>query len=199
MVLPSASACATMTASKRSISSSPRSSSSGVSLARGCAAPIEQPRAACPPRRRMLPWPPCGLSLIGVGWAGSSGYLRKGHRPPRLPRLCRLAAGGFRKGSTPAVLSGTSSRAAALEDLRQAWTPPPVDDAAWEGHLRWMALRDSRCCREWLLPHEKRLSTSKQYRLISERAKNRFLDRHPDYLEAARREAEEAGGLRCGS
>jgi hypothetical protein len=32
-----------------------------------------------------------------------------------------------------------------------------------------MVLRDIRWCREWLLPHEKRLSTSKQYRLISER------------------------------
>jgi hypothetical protein len=46
--------------------------------------------------------------------------------------------------------------------------------------------------------HEKRLSTSKQYRLISERQK-RFLDRHPEYLEAARRKAEEASGSRCGS
>jgi hypothetical protein len=61
-----------------------------------------------------------------------------------------------------------------------------------------MALRDIRWCREWLLPHEKRLSTSKQYRLISER-QNRFLDRHPEHLETARRKAEEAGGSRCGS
>jgi hypothetical protein len=50
-------------------------------------------------------------------------------------------------------------------------------------HLRWMAERDIRRCCEWLLPHEKRLSPSKQYRLISD-------------LEAARRKAQEAGGLR---
>jgi hypothetical protein len=93
----------------------------------------------------------------------------QGHRPPRLPRRCRLAAGGFRKGSySRSSARYELARAVALGDLRRAWTPPPVDDAR-EGHLRWMALRDIRWCREWLLPHEKRLSTSKQYRLISER------------------------------
>jgi len=33
-----------------------------------------------------------------------------------------------------------------------------------------------------LFPHEKRLPSSKQYRLICER-RNRFLDSHPEYLD----------------
>src|SRR5262249_57931869 len=43
------------------------------------------------------------------------------------------------------------AQAAALEDLRREWVPPPVDDVAWEDHLRWLALRDVRFSRELLL------------------------------------------------
>jgi hypothetical protein len=75
--------------------------------------------------------------------------------------------------------------------------PHPVDDAAREDHLRWLALRDVRWCRKWLFPHETRLLKSRQYRLIRER-QNRFLAAHPEYLEAARRKAEEADGAQRG-
>ena len=75
---------------------------------------------------------------------------------------------------------------AAIEELRRQWVPPPVDDEAWEEHLRWMALSGIRFNREWLLPGERRLSSAKQVRLISERRK-RFLAAHPERLEAVRR------------
>jgi hypothetical protein len=66
-----------------------------------------------------------------------------------MPACCwRVPQGVYSRSSARYELA----RAAALEDLRPAWTPPPVDDAR-EGHLRWMALRDIRGCREWLLPH----------------------------------------------
>jgi len=83
------------------------------------------------------------------------------------------------------------AQAAAGEDRRREWVPPLVDDIAWEDHLRWLALRDVRFSREWLLPQEKRLPWSRQHQLIRER-QNRFLEVHPEYLEAARRRAEEA-------
>jgi hypothetical protein len=100
-------ACVTMPAPRRSTSSSLRSSSSGATSACGRAAPIEQPQAACPPRRRMLPWP--HRRGPAPNWLDPR-VPAQGHRPPRLPRPCRLAAGGSHKGSTPAVLPGTSSR-----------------------------------------------------------------------------------------
>jgi hypothetical protein len=81
-----------------------------------------------------------------------------------------------------------AAQAAAIEDLRREWVPPPIDDAAWEEHLRWLALREVRFSCKWLLPHEKRLRTSRQYRLIRER-QNRFLHAHPQYLEAVKRKA----------
>jgi hypothetical protein len=63
-------------------------------------------------------------------------------------------------------------------NLRRDWVPQAVDDAAWEDHLRWLALRDVRFSREWLFPPEKRLLKSRQYRLIWER-QARFLAAHP--------------------
>jgi len=101
-----------------------------------------------------------------IGWI--LGYLRKGI----VHRDYRDYAGLLPEGSARGLLTQFCSvRARAGGCARRSTssrTPPPVDDAR-EGHLRWMALRDIRWCREWLLPHEKRLSTSKQYRLISER------------------------------
>jgi hypothetical protein len=126
---------------------------SGASLTCGRRAPIEQPQAACPPRRRMLLWPPCGLPRTGAAWAGSAGTCVRASSTATtatVPACCRrVPQGVYSRSSARYELA----RAAALEDLRPAWTPPPVDDAAWEGHLRWMALRDVRRCREWLLPH----------------------------------------------
>src|SRR5262249_3191400 len=125
----------------------------------------------------MLPWPPCGLPWTGAELAGSSGTCATASSTATtatMPACCRRVPQGIYPRSSARY---ELARAAGLEDLRQA-----VDDAAWKGHQRWMALRDVRWCREWLLPHEKRLSTSKQYRLISER-QNWFLDRHPEYLE----------------
>jgi hypothetical protein len=96
-----------------------------------------------------------------IGWILS--YLRKGVVHHDYRDYAGLLPEGSVRGLLPQFYARYElAQAAALEDLRQAWTPPPVDDAAWEGHLRWMALRDVRRCREWLLPHEKRLSTSKQ-------------------------------------
>jgi len=89
------------------------------------------------------------------------------------------------------------ARAAALEELRRNWVPPAVDDAAWEEHLRWLALAGLRS-RDWLFLHEKRLSPSKRYQLICAR-RSRFLDAHPEYLAAVRRKVEEADGTNCGS
>jgi len=73
----------------------------------------------------------------------------------------------------------------------------PLDDAAWDEHLRWMALTGVRA-REWLLPGEKQLSSSARWRLISER-QDRFLAAHPERLEAVRRKAEDADGAKRGS
>jgi hypothetical protein len=53
-----------------------------------------------------------------------------------------------------------------------------------------MALSGVRVYRKWLLPSEKRLSSSVQCRLIRER-QDRFLDAHPERLEAVRRKVEE--------
>ena len=95
-----------------------------------------------------------------IGWI--LGYVREGVVHHDYRDHAALLPEGPAKDLLPQFYSRYElAQAAALEDLRQAWVPPPVDDAAWEGHLRWMALRDVRWCRKWLLPHEKRLSTSK--------------------------------------
>jgi hypothetical protein len=52
-----------------------------------------------------------------------------------------------------------------------------------------MALSGVRFAREWLLPSEKRLSSSARWRLIRER-QNRFLDAHPECMEAVSRKVE---------
>jgi hypothetical protein len=132
-----------------------------------------------------------------VGWI--LGYLRRGVVHHDYRDHAALVPEGPAKDLLPQFYARyEATQTAAIDDLRREWVPPPVDDAAWEEHLRWLALRDVRFSREWLFPHEKRLLKSRQYRLIRER-QNRFLAAHPEYLEAARRKAEEAGGLRCGS
>jgi hypothetical protein len=78
-----------------------------------------------------------------IGWILS--YLRKGVVHHDYRDYAGLLPEGSVRGLLPQFYARYElARAAALEDLRQAWTPPPVDDAAWEGHLRWMALRDVR-------------------------------------------------------
>jgi hypothetical protein len=52
-----------------------------------------------------------------------------------------------------------------------------------------MALSGVRVYRKWLLPSEKRLSSSLQCQLIRER-QDRFLAAHPERLEAVRRKVE---------
>jgi hypothetical protein len=87
-----------------------------------------------------------------------------------------------------------AAQAAAIEELRQQWVPPPIGDEAWEAHLRGLALSGLRWpVRDWLLPHERRLSEAKRCRLIRERQR-RYLDSHPERLQAVRRKVAEADG-----
>ena len=80
-----------------------------------------------------------------IGWIRS--YLREGVVHHDYRDHAALLPEGPAKDLLPQFYAKYElARAAALEDLRQAWTPPPVDDAAREGHLRWMALRDRRTC-----------------------------------------------------
>jgi hypothetical protein len=146
---------------KRSASSSLRYSFSGASLRAGAGRRMS---AAAQDAALAAMW--AAADRRRIGWI--LGYLRKGI----VHRDYRDYAGLLPEGSARGLLTQFCSvRARAGGCARRSTssrTPPPVDDAR-EGPLRWMALRDIRWCREWLLPHEKRLSTSKQYRLISER------------------------------
>jgi hypothetical protein len=89
-----------------------------------------------------------------VGWI--LGYLREGVVHSDYRDHAGLLPEGSAKELLPQFYARYQAVQAALEDLRQAWVPPAVDDAAWEDHLRWLALR-RRWRREWLFPHEKRL------------------------------------------
>ena len=117
--------------------------------------------------------------------------LRRGEMPSNFNgRMIALPQGPARELLLQIRARSEAAREAAIEELRRQWTPPPVDDAAWEENLRLMALSGVRVYRKWLLPSEKRLSSSVQCRLIRER-QDRFLDAHPERLEAVRRKVEE--------
>jgi hypothetical protein len=118
-VPPSAPGCATMLRRRRSAASSLRYSFSGASLACGRGGPIEQPQAACPPRRRMLPWPPCGLPRTGAELAGSSGTCARASSTATTATMpARVPQGVYSRSSARYELA----RAAALGNLRQART-----------------------------------------------------------------------------
>ena len=70
-----------------------------------------------------------------IGWIRS--YLREGVVHHDYRDHAALLPEGPAKDLLPQFYAKYElARAAALEDLRQAWSPPPVDDAAREGHLR---------------------------------------------------------------
>jgi hypothetical protein len=124
--------------------------------------------------------------------------LRRGEIPSNFNgRMIALPQGPARELLLQIRARSEAAREAAIEELRRRWTPPPVDDAAWEENLRSMALSGVRVYRKWLLPSEKRLSSSVQCRLIRER-QDRFLAAHPERLEAIRRKVELANGAQCG-
>jgi hypothetical protein len=128
-----------------------------------------------------------------VGWI--LGHLREGIVHHDYRDHAGLLPAGSAKDLLPQFYARHElAQAAALEDLRQAWVPPAVDDAAWENlsagwHCAACDGAASGCSRT--------RSDWRQYRLVRER-QNRFLDAHPEYLEAAQRKAE-ADGSRCGS
>jgi hypothetical protein len=125
-------------------------------------------------------------------------YLREGVvHPDYHDRAALLPEGPARALLLQFYARYEAAQAAAVDRLRREWIPPPVDDAAWEDHLRWLAMRGVRFSREWLLPHEGRLSSARQHQLIRER-QNRFLNTHPELLETARRKAEQADGSQRG-
>jgi hypothetical protein len=124
--------------------------------------------------------------------------LRRGEMPTNLDgRMRALPSGPARELLLQLHARFVAAREAAIEKLRQQWVPPPVDDAAWEERLRWMALSGVWLAREWLLPGERRLSALKRGQLIRER-QDRYLAAHPERLEAVRRKAEEADGAKRG-
>jgi hypothetical protein len=97
-----------------------------------------------------------------VGWILSS--LRKGELPNRndVERLLEGAAG---EQILSLYARCEAAQAAAIEQLRLSWVPPPVDDAAWEEHLRFLVAHEfRRCGRDWLFPNERRLSPEQQMR-----------------------------------
>ena len=73
-----------------------------------------------------------------IGWI--LGYLCQGVVYHNYRDYAGLPEGSARELLTQFYARYELAQAAALEDLRQAWTPNPVDDVAWEAHAGWCCL-----------------------------------------------------------